>query len=106
MRPIGPLLLLWSRFKSEARMVWAMLRDPAAPFVSKALAVAALVYLVFPVDFVSDLVPLVGWIDDGAVLVALLWLAYRLLPRDVYDALRRRTAPAREPIDGEARRVG
>jgi len=105
MRPIGPLFLLWSRFKSEARMVWAMLRDPATPFVSKALAVAALVYLVFPVDFVSDLIPLVGWLDDGVVLLALLWLAYRFLPRDLYVALRRRTAPAREPIDGEARRV-
>lgn len=98
MRGLGPLVLLWSRFRSEARMVWAMLREPATPFVSKAIAVAALLYVVSPVDFVSDLVPLAGWVDDGVVLVALLWLAYRFLPRDLYAALRRRTAPPREPI--------
>jgi len=105
MRRLGSLFLLWSRFKSEARMVWAMLREPAAPFLSKALAVAALVYVVFPIDLINDFIPVLGWIDDGAILVALLWLAYRFLPRELYDALRRRTAPPREPIEGEARRV-
>jgi uncharacterized membrane protein YkvA (DUF1232 family) len=100
------LVALWSRFKDEARMVWAMLRDPRAPFAAKALAIVALAYLVSPADLVSDVVPVLGWIDDGLVLAALLWLAYRFLPRDLYEALRRRAGTAdRTVIEGEARRV-
>jgi uncharacterized membrane protein YkvA (DUF1232 family) len=107
MRRIAVLVALWSRFKGEARMAWAMLRHPATPLASKLVAVLALVYLLSPFDLVSDLLPFVGWIDDGLVVAGLLWLAYRFLPRELHEALRRRTGTAREaPIDGEARRVG
>jgi|APFre7841882724_1041349.scaffolds.fasta_scaffold46973_2 uncharacterized membrane protein YkvA (DUF1232 family) len=106
MRRIAVLVALWSRFKGEARMAWAMLRHPATPLASKLVAVLALVYLLSPFDLVSDLLPFVGWIDDGLVVAGLLWLAYRFLPRELHEALRRRTGTAREaPIDGEARRV-
>lgn len=33
-----------------------------------ALAIAALIYLVSPADFLPDLMPIVGWTDDAAVL--------------------------------------
>jgi uncharacterized membrane protein YkvA (DUF1232 family) len=105
MRRLGLLFALWSRFKNEARMVWAMLRDPAAPVISKAIAVAALLYLVSPADLVSDLVPVFGWLDDGLVLAGLLWLAYRLLPPELYESLRRRSGGARNVVDGQAERV-
>lgn len=107
MRRIGLLFALWSRFKDEARMVWAMLRDPAAPLAAKMIAIVALAYLVSPVDFVPDVVPILGWIDDGLVLAGLLWLAYQFLPRDLYDALRRRAGATSRSnvIEGEAQRV-
>lgn len=107
MRRIGLLLVLWSRFKGEARMVWTMLRDPGAPFLAKMVAIVALAYLVSPVDLVPDVVPVLGWIDDGLVLASLLWLAYQLLPRELYEALRRRAGgrAAGDVIEGEARRV-
>lgn len=107
MRRIGLLLALWSRFKDEARMVWAMLRDPGAPLMAKIVAIVALAYLVSPVDFVSDAVPLLGWIDDALVLAGLLWLAYRFLPRELYEALRRRAGfQDGNVIEGQAERVG
>jgi uncharacterized membrane protein YkvA (DUF1232 family) len=107
MRRIALLVALWSRFKGEARMVWAMLRHPATPLASKLVAVLALLYLLSPFDLVSDLLPFVGWIDDGLVVAGLLWLAYRFLPRELHEALRRRTGTAGDgPIEGEAHRVG
>ncbi|HQR52131.1 MAG TPA: DUF1232 domain-containing protein [Burkholderiales bacterium] len=107
MRRIGLLFVLWSRFKDEAKMVWAMLRDPRAPFVAKMIAVLALAYLASPVDFISDFVPILGWVDDGLVLAGLLWLAYQFLPRDLYEALRRRAGATSRSnvIEGEAQRV-
>jgi uncharacterized membrane protein YkvA (DUF1232 family) len=106
MRRLGLLLALWSRFKREAGMVWAMLRDPMAPLVSKVIAVVALAYVVSPLDFVNDFIPVLGWIDDGLVLAGLLWLAYRFLPAELYEALRRRAgAGAGHVIEGRAERV-
>lgn len=106
MRSLGLLLALWSRFKREAVMVWAMLGDPTAPPISKVIALVALAYLVSPLDLVGDFVPVLGWIDDGLVLAGILWLAYRFLPPDLYEALRRRAGAAEEDvIEGQAERV-
>lgn len=106
MRFLGLLLTLWSHFKREARTVWAMLRDPTAPLASKVIAVMALTYLVSPLDFVSDFVPVLGWIDDGLVLAGLLWLAYRFLPPELYEALRRRAGGGEgDVIEGQTERV-
>lgn len=106
MRRLAVLMALWSRFKGEARVVWAMLREPATPLASKALAVVALLYLLSPVDLVSDLLPFAGWIDDGLVVAGLLWLAYRFLPPGLRDALRRRAGADGATVDGAAERVG
>jgi len=100
------LVALWSRFKNEARMVWGMLRDPGAPTVAKVIAIVALLYIISPVDLVSDAIPVLGWIDDGLVLTGLLWLAYRFLPAELYEALRRRAGIHNDNvIEGEAERV-
>jgi uncharacterized membrane protein YkvA (DUF1232 family) len=83
-----------------------MLRNPATPMISKVIAIAALLYLLSPADFVSDLVPVLGWVDDAMVLAGLLWFAYRFLPSGLYQALRRRSGGrARDAIDGQAERV-
>lgn len=50
---------------------YAMIRDPAAAFWPKILAVSALVYVVSPFDAIPDAIPVVGLADDFAVLTAL-----------------------------------
>ena len=87
-----PLLLL--RFRSEAKMVWALLRNPATPPAAKLVAILGLVYLVSPIDLIPDFVPILGWLDDGVVLAALLALAYKMLPRELYESLRAKTGQA------------
>ena len=87
-----PLLLL--RFRSEAKMVWALLRDPATPPAAKLVAILGLVYLVSPIDLIPDFVPILGWLDDGVVLAALLAFAYKMLPRGLYESLRAKTGQA------------
>ena len=91
MRLFRLLPLLLFRFRREALMVWAMLRSPEAPASAKFAAVLALAYLVSPIDLIPDVVPILGWLDDAAVVAALLAIAFRLLPKDLYDALRERT---------------
>jgi uncharacterized membrane protein YkvA (DUF1232 family) len=92
MRRLGLWGSLWWQFRREAKMVWAMLRNPATPPAAKAVAILGLIYLVSPVDLISDFIPILGWLDDGIVLMLLLKLAYRLLPPELYVQLRERAA--------------
>ena len=79
---------LWWKFKKEIMMVWAMLRNPAAPAISKLVALLAAVYIISPVDLVPDVIPILGWLDDGVVSILLFKLAFTLLPKEMYESLK------------------
>jgi len=55
-----------------------LVRDPRVPITEKALFVAAIVYVISPLDFIPDFFPFIGQVDDIYV-VALVLL--RLLNR-------------------------
>ncbi len=95
------LSMLWGFLKREAATVWLLLRNPNAPFTAKVVAVAAALYLFSPLDFITDAIPLLGWIDDAIIVSALLSLAYRLLPAELYESLKRQAAKRSgdQPID-------
>lgn len=105
-------LLLW-RFRREAKMVWAMLVNARTPLIAKVVAIAGLLYLASPVDFVPDLIPILGWLDDGVIVTLLLSLAFKLLPRELYEELRKKTgrkddaqaATGGQTIEGSAKRA-
>ena len=79
---------LWFRFKTEILMVWAMLRNPAAPLAAKITAILAAIYIISPVDLIPDVIPILGWLDDGLIAYVLIKLAFRFLPKDMYDSLK------------------
>ena len=93
--------VLWRFLKREATTVWLLLRNPSAPFAAKVVAIAAALYLFSPLDFITDAIPLLGWIDDAIIVSALLSLAYRLLPAELYESLKRQAAKRSgdQPID-------
>lgn len=79
---------LWFRFKTEILMIWAMLRNPAAPMAAKITAILAVVYIISPVDLVPDVIPILGWLDDGIIAYVLIKLAFKLLPKDMFESLK------------------
>lgn len=79
---------LWLLMRKELALVWAMLRDPRAPGAAKLTALLAVLYVLSPVDLVPDVVPLLGWLDDGVVAVLLLRLAMQFLPPELHAALK------------------
>ena len=58
-----------------AMVVYYALQSPALPWKDKAKIIAALAYLVLPFDILPDAIPVVGVIDDAAIL----WAVLRLL---------------------------
>ncbi|NEO46098.1 MAG: DUF1232 domain-containing protein [Moorea sp. SIO4A3] len=62
----GPIKEIWPKIQGLAKMV----RDPNAAWKGKALAIAALVYLISPFDAVPDVIPVAGLADDAALIIA------------------------------------
>ncbi len=71
--PGGPRWSAMVELVRQVRLAWRLLRDPAVPRLPKLIPLAAVVYLLSPVDLVADL-PIIGQVDD----VLVLWLALRL----------------------------
>lgn len=52
---------------ARARELWAYLHSNAISRADKLLVVAALLYLIAPIDLIPDFIPLAGWLDDLGV---------------------------------------
>lgn len=66
------------------KTTWMVLLDKRTPKTAKLVTVGALVYLISPADLVPDVVPVLCWFDDFGLLA----LAFKMLPADVYAAVR------------------
>ncbi|WP_271271483.1 YkvA family protein [Aliamphritea hakodatensis] len=56
----------------EAILLYVLLTDADVPVWAKAIVISALVYLIDPIDAMPDILPLVGYLDDLAVITAAL----------------------------------
>jgi uncharacterized membrane protein YkvA (DUF1232 family) len=54
----------------QFRLTWRLLRDPRVPVWTKAIPLGTLLYVVSPLDFLTDLLPLIGLVDDFAIVAA------------------------------------
>ena len=53
--------------------IWAYLLDKHSAKLPKIFLILALLYLVFPFDFIPDLAAIVGWLDDLGLNLLALW---------------------------------
>ncbi len=64
--------------------LYYVLMGPTTPLSAKATIMGALGYLIFPIDLIPDFIPIVGWTDDAAALVA----AYKTVKEYVTPAIK------------------
>ena len=61
------------------KRIAAFLSDPRVPKLPRFAVIAAVAYLISPVDLVPEMiVPLVGWVDDAVMI----WLALRWMIKE------------------------
>jgi uncharacterized membrane protein YkvA (DUF1232 family) len=65
---------------TQARLALRLMREPAVPAVTKAVLAGAAVYLIWPIDFLPDILPVLGQLDDLGVVLAALELFLRMCP--------------------------
>lgn len=84
-RDMGEALEELRKLPTYARLVWALARDGRVPLRHKAVLGGVAAYLVLPIDLIPDWVPLVGELDDLAVLLFGADWFIRNAPSDVVD---------------------
>ena len=78
-RQISTLSALW-KYRSG---LYSMFRDMMAgrykaSFLTVVALIAGIAYILFPIDVIPDFIPVIGWLDDGAIF-------YFLLKRLMYE---------------------
>ena len=70
---------------SHVRLAARLLREPGVPLLTKALPVLVVLYVVSPIDFVPDFLPVLGQVDDLGVILIALEAFVRLCPAGAVD---------------------
>ena len=87
----------------HARLAVRLVREPAVSWLERAIPILALGYLVSPIDFVPDVLPLLGEIDDLGILFLAVQAFIRMCPAPIVEyhraaiASRRPYAPMPSP---------
>ena len=90
---------------SSARLTMRLLREPRVPLLTKSLPVLAAVYVISPLDFIPDVLPLLGEIDDLAVILIAVGVFLKLCPAGAVEfhraAMAQRCKYSPMPLSGE-----
>jgi uncharacterized membrane protein YkvA (DUF1232 family) len=84
-KDVGDAVELIRRLPTYIRLAWALLRDPRVPGGQKLILAGIVGYLILPIDLIPDFVPVLGQLDDIAVVLLGLDLFIRSAPQEIVD---------------------
>jgi uncharacterized membrane protein YkvA (DUF1232 family) len=91
-------LQAWVRkIDGELAVLTLALRHPCTPWYARAVGALTLLYALSPIDLIPDFIPVLGLLDDLILVPIGLWITFRLIPRDVWQACAARAAGAEPP---------
>ncbi len=69
------------RFAKDVKALYRYMRDKNVPWYRKSVVVGALIYFISPIDAIPDLAPLVGYLDDlGVILAVVKFMGSEIIP--------------------------
>ena len=89
----------WS-LKRKMLLLYFAFRDPRTPWYSKLTALAAVLYLLSPIDLIPDFIPVAGFIDDLVIVPLILGVASTFLPADVKIRAEKRAVASAKKLNG------
>jgi uncharacterized membrane protein YkvA (DUF1232 family) len=85
-------------FKREVKVYRLVLADRRTPWLARVFLGAAVAYALSPIDLIPDFIPVVGYLDDVVVVPGLVYLALRLVPREMVRECRAKVRAASREI--------
>ena len=78
--------------KQALHIVYHAIGEKEIPWYAKVIFIAILLaYLISPIDAIPEFVPILGIVDDILTIPLSIYLALRLIPRDVLKKLKNKT---------------
>jgi uncharacterized membrane protein YkvA (DUF1232 family) len=76
----------WARkLKTETYALYLAYRDPRTPWYAKVFAALIVGYVFSPIDPIPDFIPVVGLLDEMVVVPIGVWIAAKMVPREVFE---------------------
>jgi len=69
--------------KVELKVYQLVLKDERTSRLAKSLLGIAIAYTLTPFDIIPDFIPVIGHLDDVMIVPTLIFLALRLIPKEV-----------------------
>jgi uncharacterized membrane protein YkvA (DUF1232 family) len=79
-------------FIDQVRLTWRLMRDTRVPAYLKAVPLLPLAYVFMPFDIIPDFIPILGQLDDIALIVGGMRVFEMLVPEDLVAEHRRAMA--------------
>ena len=83
------------QLKNDTYALYLASKDRRVPWYAKAFVILIVAYALSPIDLIPDFIPVLGYLDDLILIPAGIWLALKMIPKDVLDDCRER---AREEL--------
>ncbi|HAU1718445.1 TPA: DUF1232 domain-containing protein [Legionella pneumophila] len=81
-----------NKIKQFAKLMKLQLRtlnkvrlDPRTPWLAKFIILLVVAYAISPIDLIPDFIPILGYIDDLILLPLGIYLAIKLIPKEVWQ---------------------
>lgn len=74
--------------KREAFVLYFAYKDPRVAWYTKLFAICVVAYAFSPIDLIPDFIPILGYLDDIILVPLGIWLALKLIPKDVISDCR------------------
>ena len=102
---IGGAIDAVRKLPTYARLVWGLVRDKRVPPAQKLILVGIIGYLLMPLDLIPDFIPVIGQLDDVAVVLLGLDLFIKSAPADVVNEHFARIAKGRDDLSKDMEQI-
>ncbi|OGK09427.1 hypothetical protein A2767_05265 [Candidatus Roizmanbacteria bacterium RIFCSPHIGHO2_01_FULL_35_10] len=81
---------LLEKINVQLRLYKLVISDKRTPKIVKVILVLMIGYALFPFDFISDFIPVLGLVDDLAIIFSLIWLTFSFIPKKIVEDSRKK----------------